>query len=98
MSQLFESGGQRVGASASVLPMSIQGGFPLALTGLMSLQSKGLSRVFSSTTVEKHSMDGGSWYFGLLTIYHKRNASESHNDTTSPSLGWLLLKKENKCW
>ena len=70
MSQLFESGGQRVGASASVLPMSIQGGFPLALTGLMSLQSKGLSRVFSSTTVEKHSMDGGSWYFGLLTIYH----------------------------
>ena len=53
MSQLFASGGQRIGASASasVLPRNIQGLFPLGLTGLLSLQSKGLSRVFSSTTV-----------------------------------------------
>ena len=49
MSQLFVSGG----ASASVLPMNIQGWFPLGLTGLI-LQSKGLSRVFSNTTVQKH--------------------------------------------
>ena len=51
MSQLFESGGQSVGtsASASVLPMNIQDWFPLGLTGLISLQPKGLSRVFSST-------------------------------------------------
>ena len=56
MSQLFASGGQRIGASASasVLPMNIQSGFPLGLTGLSFLQSKGLSRVFSSTTVQKH--------------------------------------------
>ena len=58
MSQFFASGGQSIGdstsASASVLPMSIQGWFPLGLTGLISLLSKGLSRVFSSTTVQKH--------------------------------------------
>ena len=53
MSQLFKSGGQSIGlsASASVFPMNIQGLFPLGLTGLISLQSMGLSRVFSSTTV-----------------------------------------------
>ena len=56
MSQLFASGGQSNGASASasVFPMNIQGWFPLGLTGLISLQSKGLSRVFSNTTVQKH--------------------------------------------
>ena len=53
VSQLFEPGGQRIGASASILPMSIQGWFPLGLTGLIYLQSKGLSRVFSSTTAQK---------------------------------------------
>ena len=54
------SGGQSVGASAftSVLPMNIQDSFPLGLTGLISLQSKGLSRVFSNTTVEKHQFFG----------------------------------------
>ena len=51
---LFASGGESIGASASVLPMSIQGWSPLGLTGLISLLSKGLSRVFSSTTVWKH--------------------------------------------
>ena len=45
-------------ASASVLPMNIHGWFPLGLTGLISLQSKGLSRVFSSTTVQKHQFFG----------------------------------------
>ena len=55
LSWLFASGGQNIGASASasVLPMNIQGWFPLGLTGLISLQSKGFSRVFSSTTVQK---------------------------------------------
>ena len=53
MSQLFSSGGQSIGtsASASVLPMNVQGWLPLGLAGLNSLLSKGLSRVFSSTTV-----------------------------------------------
>ena len=56
VSWLFTWGSQSIGAlaSASVLPMSIQGWFPLGLTGLISLLSKGLSRVFSSTTVQKH--------------------------------------------
>ena len=54
MSQLFATGSQSIGASASVLPMNIQGWFPLGLTGLFSLLSKGLSRVFSNTTVKKH--------------------------------------------
>ena len=56
VSRLFASGGQSIGASvlASVLPMNIQGWFPLGLTCLISLLSKGLSRVFSSTTVQKH--------------------------------------------
>ena len=53
MSHLF-SGDQSVGASASVLPMNIQGWFSLLLTGLISLQSKRLSRVFSSTIIQKH--------------------------------------------
>ena len=58
MSQFFASGGQNIGASASVLSMNIQGLLPLGLTGLISLQSKGLSRVFSNTTVQKHQFFG----------------------------------------
>ena len=56
MNQLFTSDGQSISASisASVLPMNIQGWFPLGLTGLISLPSKGLTRVFCSTTVQKH--------------------------------------------
>ena len=56
MSQLVASGGQRVGvsASASVLPMNTQDWSPLGWTGWTSLQPKGLSRVFSNTTVQKH--------------------------------------------
>ena len=55
-SLFFTSGGQSIGvsASASVLPMNIQDWFPWGLTGWISLQSKGLSRVFSNTTVQKH--------------------------------------------
>ena len=60
MSQLFASGGQSIRASASesVLPVNIQGWFPLRLTGLISLLSKGLSRVFANTTVWKHQFFG----------------------------------------
>ena len=56
MSQFFTSGGRSIGvsASASVLPMNIQDWLPLGLTGWISLQSKGLSGVFSSTTIQKH--------------------------------------------
>ena len=56
MSYLFTSGGQSIGVSvsASILPMNIQDWFPLGLTGWISLQSKGLSSIFSNTTVQKH--------------------------------------------
>ena len=56
ISQFFTSGGQSIGvsASASVLPMNIQDWFPLGWTVWISLQSKGLSRVFSNTTIQKH--------------------------------------------
>ena len=59
-SQFFTSGDQNIGASASasVFPMNIQDWFSLGLTGLISLQSKGLSRVFSNTTVQKHQFFG----------------------------------------
>ena len=60
MSQLFASGGQSIGVSAStsVLPMNTQDWSPLGWTGCISLQSKGLSRVFSNTTVQKHQFFG----------------------------------------
>ena len=60
MSQLFEWGGKTIGvsASASVLPMNTQDWSPLGWTGWISLQSKGLSRVFSNTTVQKHQFFG----------------------------------------
>ena len=83
ISQLFTSGGQsiEVSASASVLPINIQDWFPLGWSSWISLQSKGLSRVFSNTTVQKHQ------FFGIqLSLL-----SNSHIHT------WLLayLQKED---
>ena len=54
MCQFFTTGGQSIGASASVLSMNFQNSFPLGLMGLISLKSKGLSRGFSNTTIQKH--------------------------------------------
>ena len=78
MSQLFESGGQSIGVSAStsVLPRNTQHLFPLGWTGWISLQSKGLSRVFSNTTVQKHQ-----FFRAQLSLQ-----SNSHSHT------WLLEK------
>ena len=69
MSQLFASGGQSNGASATVLPMNIEGRLPLGLTGLISLQSKVLSRVFSNTTVQKHQFVQHSAFF-MVQLSH----------------------------
>ena len=69
INKLFESGGQRIGASASVLLMNIQIWFPLGLTSLISLLSTGLSRVFSSTTVQKHQFFGCSVLFMVQLSY-----------------------------
>ena len=65
VSQLFASGGQSTGVSAStsVMPMNTQGWFPLGLTSLISLQSKGLSRVFSSNTVQMYQ------FFDISLLY-----------------------------
>ena len=70
MSQFFTSGDQSIGvlASASVLPMNIQDLFPLGLTDWISLQSKGLSRVFSNITVQKHQLFGNSLGKTLLAF------------------------------
>ena len=72
MSQLFTSGGQSIGASAlaSIIPVNIQGWSPLGLTGLASLQSKGLSRIFSSTRVPRHQFFGALPYGPTLTSVH----------------------------
>ena len=77
-SQFFSSGGHSIGVStsASVLPINIQDWFPLGLTSWISLQSKGLSRVFSNTTVQKHQ-----FYGAQLSLQ-----SNSHIHT------WLLEK------
>ena len=66
MSQFFISGGQSIGTSTStsVLPMNIQDWFPLGLTGGISLQSKGLSRAFSNTAIQKHQFFGASILYG----------------------------------
>ena len=77
MSQPFTSDGQSIDASASVLPMNIQGWFPLGLTGLISLLSKGLSRVFSNITFQRHQ-------FFSIQPFLKFN---------SPNHIWLLEKK-----
>ena len=58
MNQFFTSAGQSISTSATVLPMNIQGWSPLGLTALSSLQSKGLSGLFSSTTIWKHQFFG----------------------------------------
>ena len=63
MSQLFTSGDKRRGASASFLPINIQGWFPLGWTGWISLQFRGLSRVFSNTTVQKYQFFGAQLFF-----------------------------------
>ena len=90
-SRLFASGGPSIGASASplVLPMNIQGWFPLELTGLISLQSKGLSRVFFSTTVQKHQFfDAQS--FGradLLSVYSVKGKAAFS--------GYICLRRKN---
>ena len=69
MSQLLASGGQSI-RTASVLPVNIQGSFPLGLTGLISLLSKGLSRVFSSTTVWKYKFFGAESSLWSKSLIH----------------------------
>ena len=88
MNQLCTSGGQSSGASASVLPMNTQGWFPLGLNGLISLQPKGLSRIFSSTTIKSISSLELSLFYGpTVTSIHNywKNHSFDYMDLCQQS-------------
>ena len=78
---LFTAGGQSIGAlaSASVLPVNNQDQFPLEFTGLISLQAKGLSRVFSNTTAQKHQ-------FFALSFLHSPTLTSIHDHWKNNSL------------
>ena len=88
VSQFFASSGQSVGASASasVLLMNIQDWFPLGLTGLISLQSKGLSSVFSNTTVSKASIHWYSAFFMAQLSYSHMTTEKTIALTKRPLL------------
>ena len=85
VSQFFTWGGQSIGVSASApeLPMNIQDWFPLGLTGWISLQSKGLSRVFSNTPVQKHQ-----FFSAQFSLYFN-----SHIHTSFLEAPWLWLDR-----
>ena len=90
VNQFFTSGNQSIGASASasVLPMNIQDWFPLGSTGLISLQSKGLLRVFSKTTVQKHQFFGAQLYDPTLTSI--RDYWKNHSLTRWTFVGKIM--------
>ena len=90
MSWLFASGGQSTGvsASASVLLMNIQSWFPLGWTGLISVQSKGLSRVFSNTTVQKHQFLGTQ-----PSLWSQLSYPYMINGKTIPLTRWTFVGK-----
>ena len=88
MSQLSASGGQSIGVSAStsVLPMNTQDWSPLGWTSWISLQSKGFSRVFSSTTVKKH-------HSSMLSLLYSLTLTSVHDHWKNHSLDWMDF-----CW
>ena len=95
MSQLFASGGQSIGVSAStsVLSMNTQDWSPLGWTGWISLQSKGLSRVFSNSTVQRHQFFGAQLFFivQLISMQFMGSQRVGHDWTTSLSFFLSLL-------
>ena len=95
ISQLFASGGQSIGVSASawVLPMNIQGLFPLGFTDLISLLSEGLSRVFTTTTAQKHQFFSAQHsLISLMDSKIKGDKAQMLTDSSKPSDSRL------KCW
>ena len=104
VSWLLASGGRTIGASASasVLPMNIQDWFPLGLTGWLSLQSKGLSRVFSSTTDWKHQFFNDAFLMVLLSYLNGLTLTSIHDYWKNHSFDYMLkglASNENAgCW
>ena len=92
--QLFVSGGQSIGVSAStsVLQMNIQDCFPLGWTGWISLQSKGLSRVFSNNTVQKHQFFGTQARHGSVVACWRVGGTEC-STCPIPLRAWYVLKE-----
>ena len=108
MGQFFASGGQSIGvsASASVLPMNVQDWFPLGWTGWISLQSKGLSRVFSNTTVQNVNSSALSLLYGptyshihiwllVFLILFQESSLKSFRVTNSQE---LIFQSSSKFW
>ena len=99
VNQCFALGGRSIGVSAStsVLPVNTQDWFPLGWTGWISLQSKGLSRVFSNTTVQKHHFFGAQVFLWKQIYFHKKKKKkESMNQTLC--LRWLWTQLPNDYW
>ena len=95
ISRLFPSGGQTIGvlASTSVLPMNTQTWFPLELTGLISLKSNRLSRVFSSTIIQKH------WFFSVKpSLWSNSHIHTWPQEKPEPWLDEPLLAKSCLCF
>ena len=92
--RLFTSGGHIIGAvaSASVLPMNIQGWFPLGLTGLISLQSKRLLQVFSGTTIRKHQ------FFGTQPSLWSNSHLYVTTEKTIALTVWTFVDKVYRSW
>ena len=92
MSQFFPSGGQRIGVSAStsVLPMNTQDRFPLGRTGWTSLQSKGLSGVFSNTTVQKHQFFNTQLSFIVQLLHQYMNTGKTIALTRQTFVGKVM--------
>ena len=90
MSWLFHSGGQSIGDSTSAyaLPVNIQGWFPLGLTGLISLLSKGFSRVFSNTTVQKHQ-----FFSAQPSLWFDSHIHTWLLEKTVALAGWTFVRK-----
>ena len=84
MSQIFTSDGQRIGASASVLPVNTQDWFPLGWTGLISLLSKGLSRVFSISTIQNIN-------FSVLSLFYRPTLTSVHDYCKNHSFDYTAI-------
>ena len=104
MSQFFTSGGQSIGvsASASVLPMNIQDWFPLRFTVWISFQFKGLSKVFSNTTFQKHQFFGTQlslWFNSHFHTWQPENYSFDKTDMCQQVMSWTTpLFNSMKLW
>ena len=93
-----QSGGQTIGVSASVLPMNIQGWLPLGWTGLSSLQSKGLSRIFSRTIIWKHQLFGAQLQLSHLYMIIRKTIALTTRTFVGKVMSLLFLYISAEKW